>query len=342
MKKVLTILATIWLLSNSSFGQCYSAGEHLPKTGLILESSGYYDLDSLVFAEIDKLEKFFKVDIDFYFLLEDYGKNAMYLRECNHSCQGTICLGIKMLYSELHKTNGIYTTKAILAHEFGHCIQHIIGWNEQWKRPELHSDFMSGYYLGRNYNYTPQELDVLFRNFFEMGDNDYWSVNHHGTGVERECAFREGYCYAKETSVTPDIANAYAVKYVVADNPCGIRKYKAWEKQVMNDPVKSEEIKKKNKGQNEIKNLATTQTTVTLTFKSESKLYHKIYAPGIGFLGEVTKDRPLIITVDKYTEYKFLCQTHRRTLFGNRGSLKSEKWRLFYSEGFNQTLLIKS
>ena len=341
MKKLILLIAISLFVSNVAIAQCYSAGESLPNTGLLRTSSGYRDLDSIVVNEIGKLEEFYGLKVDFFFLLEDYSKNAMYVPYCNHACNGTICLGIKMLYSELRKTNGLYTTKAILAHEFGHCVQHVIGWNEQWKRPELHSDFMAGYYLGENYNHTAKELDVLFNNFYEIGDNNYWSASHHGTGSERECAFREGYCFAKETNVAVDYANSYAIQYVVADKPCAIRKYKAWEQMINNDAEKSKVIVERSKGQSVIKNLATTNSTVKLTFKSNDNLFYDVSAPGIGRLGYVSEGETLTVIVDSNSEYKFTYRQYRRTLFGRPGSIKSDKWTIVIIGGYDKTEVLR-
>jgi hypothetical protein len=224
MKSLIAVF-TITLFSSYSFSQCYSAGENLPSTGYIVQTSGYRDLDSIVVSEILKLENFFGVNVDFFFLLETYSKNAMYTPSCNSFCNGTVFLGIKMLYSQLQKKHGVECVKAILAHEFGHCVQHLMNWKELGKRPELHSDFMAGYYTGRMYNYTDEQMSSLFTEFFSMGDNQYWDSQHHGTHAERECAFLEGYYFAKENNTTVVAANNYAVQYVVADNPCGIRKY---------------------------------------------------------------------------------------------------------------------
>jgi hypothetical protein len=326
MRKLILLLAVNLFVGNAIIAQCFSAGEHLPNTGLLRVSSGYRDLDSIVVNEIYKLEKYYGVNVDFFFLIEDYSMNAMYLNECETACNGTICLGIKMLYHELNKTNGLYTTKAILAHEFGHCVQQVIGWNEDWKRPELHSDFMAGYYLAKNYNYTAQELTVLFNSFYEMGDMNYWSADHHGTGKERECAFREGYCFAKETNVGLNDALNYGFQYVAADNPCVVRKYKAWEQLINNDPAKSKVIVERSKGKSSIKNLATTSYPVKLTFKSNDRLFYELSAPGIGKLGYVSEGNSLTIIVDKNSEYKFSCRKYGRNIFGKPGSVKSDTW----------------
>ena len=226
MMKKLVLIFTILILNISSvFSQCYSAGHNLPGTGYGLNSSGNVKLDKIVRDEIIKLEKFFGVNVDFYFLLETYDANAMYFKSCSNNCNGTVYLGIKLLIDQLQKEHGIECVKAILAHEFGHCVQHLMNWNELGKRQELHSDFMSGYYTGRTYSYTDDVVAALFNEFFSMGDNQIWDPKHHGTNGERECAFLEGYYFAKENNTTVATANTYGVQYVVADNPCAIRKY---------------------------------------------------------------------------------------------------------------------
>lgn len=233
MKKVLFIITV--LVSKLSMSQCYSAGDNLPNSGYLLSSSGVEELDSIVFGEIQKLENFYGVNVDFFYILETFDKNAMYVPQCNYNCNGSVLLGIKMLLSQLEKEHGIECIKAILAHEFGHCIQNMMNWVEFGKRRELHSDFMAGYYSGVNYNYTQEQLKTLFYEFYSMGDYNYWSYGHHGTNAERECAFLEGYYFSKENNVDVITANNYAVQYVVADNPCGVRKYIAKVAQLKED-----------------------------------------------------------------------------------------------------------
>ena len=233
MKYIFLFFLTMSILEGKT--QCYSAGQNLPDLGFTLRTSGYNELDQIVVNEINQLQVFFGVKVDFFFLLESYGKNAMYLKSCSYNCNGTILLGVKMLYSQLQKKNGVECVKAILAHEFGHCVQYLINWQELGKRQELHSDFLAGYYTGRMYNYTKDQMNSLFHELFSMGDNYFWSPDHHGTNSERECAFLEGYYFAKENNTTVSIANNYGIQYVVANNPCGIRKYKAAVVQYQNE-----------------------------------------------------------------------------------------------------------
>ena len=229
------LFLTLIFLSFQSFGQCYTAGQNLPSGGYILRSSGYRSLDSIVIQEIINLQSFFQVKVDFFFLQEYYGSNAMYDPRCNYNCNGSVFLGTKMLYEQLQKEHGIECVKAILAHEFGHCVQHLMSWQESGKRVELHSDFMAGYYTGRMYNYNDEQVESLFSEFYSIGDYNYWSLDHHGTKYERKCAFEEGYYFAKENFSTVVSANTYAIQYVAANNPCGVRKYKAAVQQYQNE-----------------------------------------------------------------------------------------------------------
>jgi hypothetical protein len=274
------ILVLVFILSFVFSGnkevnaQCYTAGQSMPNVGYFLRSSGYQDLDSLVFQEINNLQLFFGVKIDFFFLLEIYDKNAMYDPQCNYNCNGTVFLGIKMLYSQLQKEHGIECVKAILAHEFGHCVQFLMNWKENGKRPELHSDFMAGYYTGKMYNYSEEQVNSLFNEFYSIGDYNYWSIDHHGTKYERKCAFEEGYYFAKENYTTVSTANTYAIQYVMANNPCAVRKYIAKVQAYQNELER-----RKNQLENDVKN----NNVGAITFRAlDNKKYKIVTENGYG------------------------------------------------------------
>ena len=217
------------IISKFSWSQCYSAGQTIP-SGYIIASTGNKNLDSIVHSEINNLERFFKFNVDFHYLLEFNGPNAMFHPSCEtNGCVGTVFLGLNLLVElyEKHGEDAIHIFRATVAHEFGHAVQKLIYWNEGWKRPELHADYMAGYYIGSNYVYTDEQMMSFYAEFFSLGDNNFFSSGHHGTGEERHCAFLEGYYFAKETNTTVETANIYGLQYVGADNPCGVRKYKA-------------------------------------------------------------------------------------------------------------------
>ena len=58
MKKLFTTIIILLLINNIK-GQCYSAGQNLPNSGFIVQTSGYADLDKIVFQEINQLQQFF-------------------------------------------------------------------------------------------------------------------------------------------------------------------------------------------------------------------------------------------------------------------------------------------
>lgn len=90
----------------------------------------------------------------------------------------------------------------------------------------MHADFIAGYYLGKNFDYSSDEISALVNEFNELGDYNFYDFNHHGTGHERACAFGEGYDYAKTPQSTLKGAISLGWNYVEADNPCIIYKNK--------------------------------------------------------------------------------------------------------------------
>jgi hypothetical protein len=85
MKKLFTLI-TVMLFIHNIKAQCYSAGQNLPNSGFIVQTSGYADLDKIVFQEIYQLQQFFGVKIDFFYLLETYNANAITKRAWNRMC----------------------------------------------------------------------------------------------------------------------------------------------------------------------------------------------------------------------------------------------------------------
>jgi hypothetical protein len=142
-----------------------------------------------------------------------------------------------------------------------------MSWQESGKRVELHSDFMAGSSTGRMYNYNDEQVQSLFSEFYSIGDYNYWSLDHHGTKYERKCAFEEGYYFAKENFSTVVSANTYAIQYVTANNPCGVRKYKAAVQQYQNEMERRTKILEQ-----DIK----TGNTGAITFKSTDRKRYKI------------------------------------------------------------------
>ena len=97
MKSFFTITFSILFYTYSSFGQCYyKAGESIPDGTFLVKSSGIKSLDSIVYSEINKLENFFQVKVDFSFFNGQTSDNAFYLRD-KYSHSHTIVLGTNLL-----------------------------------------------------------------------------------------------------------------------------------------------------------------------------------------------------------------------------------------------------
>jgi hypothetical protein len=231
--KIINVVFSILILfsiSISANSQCYQAGEL--KHGVWLQtSSGNPNIDAIVYDEIKRLENFFKGRVDFFFGQEaSIGNSTAFFSpscERNPYCIGTIVLGLNMMHQKYSQygDNYIHIVRSILAHEFGHGVQKLKGWYISSKYKELHADFLAGYYISKSYYYDDKMIDNFLNEFYSIGG---YSIHHsHGTKDERYCAFLEGYYYAKESNVSVETADAYAVQYVAANNPCGVRKYLA-------------------------------------------------------------------------------------------------------------------
>lgn len=245
--KSLLIFLVQFFYSNLSHSQCLQTGA-LKTQGLITHTTTNKDIDSMIYSEIGKLESFFNIDIEFYFFEEtSTGKVAFYNQTCTNGCMGTIVLGYNTIANELIKTNGLETVKAILAHEFAHAVQKQYGWSEAGKNPELHADFIAGYYIGETNNYDDFGLMQFYQTFASMGDDNFFSPNHHGTNEERFCAFYEGHYVSKNTEMTTKNALTFAYNYVSQYSPCGIqaaiKNQSLYEKDVKNNNLGSLYIK---------------------------------------------------------------------------------------------------
>jgi hypothetical protein len=264
---LLIILLSITLIQGKA--QCFQANSPLDQEGWIVTSSGNKRLDDIIMQERFKLENFFGVKVDFFFLIENYGGNAMYIPTCNYACNGSIFLGVNILSETLAKPNGVENVKAILAHEFAHCVQHIMGWKEIFvKRQELHADFMAGFYIGKSYSYSDEIMNTFYNEFYARGDYNFYSTNHHGTSEERMCAFLEGYYFSKESSSNVYEANNYGIQYVNANNPCLIRRYFAVQSVVQNNE------KSNNFGSLEVKVNGNTKYIYETTNNSNQTVYY--------------------------------------------------------------------
>jgi len=190
-----------------------------------LSTSGNTSIDNIIKTEKVKLENFFDVKVD---LKICSGSNGLAKKNCqNYNCNGTIELGNHLLIHEFSK-QGPFTKKnlgknmvlAIMAHEFAHIFQYT---HPEFKfknafTQEVHADMLAGWYiaqylineagLSRNDvrfwtmagpNIKPKfdaiegimmDIEVAFG---WMGDEQYWSPQHHGDYFTRISAFGEAW-----------------------------------------------------------------------------------------------------------------------------------------------------
>ena len=84
---------------------------------------------------------------------------------------------------------------ALLAHELGHMLQFQRRTQLSCPQQELLSDVLAGWSTRYEKQHGRPEIDewVVFRNFYDLGDENLLSVFHHGTKEERLAAFLEGF-----------------------------------------------------------------------------------------------------------------------------------------------------
>jgi hypothetical protein len=197
-----------------------------------MSSTGIIALDSVIRKEYSKQCEFFQIyDVPLYFFQESKeepdGNAFFYPRE------KTMCLGLNLIINLYGKTQNFDLISAVLAHEFGHVIQNTYNWKGGGKFPELHADFLAGFYIGKkNLFKSETNLNSFVNEFYSRGDTDFFSEKHHGSSSERGCAFLEGYMYAQENNSNALDANQYGYDYIMLHNPCALRKYKVYQNDV--------------------------------------------------------------------------------------------------------------
>lgn len=114
------------------------------------------------------------------------GGNADYWQD------GTVYLGINLI-NKLYSKNQDFAVPSVLAHEFGHISQFKRGLRYQMtKWTELQADYIAGWFTAHRSRFRNQNLLASWTAFFELGDSNFASPNHHGTSQERSQAFAAG------------------------------------------------------------------------------------------------------------------------------------------------------
>lgn len=218
--KIAFFILTVFFIRFITNAQCTLNNSQISNSKKLTTSS-IVALDNLILAEKGKLESFFKVSVD---LFVSVGSNGLARNTCSKSnCNGTIELGKDLLMHEYAKIGpvtkkslGKYMIISIMAHEFAHIFQ--------YSHPELkfknsvvqevHADMLAGWYMAQylinEYGISREDVKYKFDNsekveiidkimqdigigFGWMGDEEYWSAQHHGNYWTRAYAYKESW-----------------------------------------------------------------------------------------------------------------------------------------------------
>jgi uncharacterized protein len=113
-------------------------------------------------------------------------------------CRGdkTVYLSTGWLYGAIHAQFGRGGVAAIIAHEFGHHVQHTIGIADpKVSRQELQADCLAGIWVHsavRSGAFSASDVADARKALRALGDKRYESRLHHGTPTERSAWFDRG------------------------------------------------------------------------------------------------------------------------------------------------------
>jgi len=179
-------------------------------SGMVFFPSGNPIVDSFNQQEALNLVQTFQLSPRVFYMI-DQSPNALATPEVANAFgpDGTVLLGRNLLTEQLTRDPTGATVVAVMAHEFGHLAQFKRGGvnaNEPARRMELHADFMAGWYLRLRGQYSWTNLMPALRIFFDLGDYQFNSPQHHGTPAERLSAAQAGF-----SSGAGSAAQAYAL-----------------------------------------------------------------------------------------------------------------------------------
>lgn len=220
MIKYIFLLLNLSLLQSIGYSQCYfGEATTIWKHG---KTTGVPEVDALINQQDNQLMSFFELSIDLYVGGEDPNEaNAFFYPACQHEgCTGEIWLGLNLMVDLFQKEYGSQRLQAVFAHEYAHALQHKHGWAGLGSLKELHADYLAGFFMGSKKNVTSAELSAFIDQFYSMGDNNFFSPYHHGTHLERGCAFKEGFYLATKNNYSIYQAYIYGLDYVGMKMPC--------------------------------------------------------------------------------------------------------------------------
>lgn len=188
MRKIVLLLFIIQL--TGMHAQCFL--KEVPSYGTRLETTGSGKLDKILIDEALSMIKNFNVQVNLYAYDDASSPNAVTIPSYS-----VIMMGKTLMLDELANTYSANSIIAIMAHEFAHLLQakYQLNKNGGWigKYPELHADFLAGWYIGKKKYLDDNEIKNIAESFWNKGDANYYNIDHHGTKYERKFAFMHGF-----------------------------------------------------------------------------------------------------------------------------------------------------
>jgi hypothetical protein len=204
----------------------HASGAFVVGTWTVMDAMLIPEADAFMRQEFAYQTAFFNLGVEtaFFGMMDEHSPNAM------ASPLGFIAFG-DYFYLTHGQEHGAAGVQGILAHEYGHRVQHVMGWvfppninpeyltyGESVFLIELEADAFSGYYMAHPYGKNASEEDLLnvYKHAYSTGSADFaWNVpDWHGTSVQRLAASILGAqtAYtAYQNGLTPTYADLHAV-----------------------------------------------------------------------------------------------------------------------------------
>jgi hypothetical protein len=142
--------------------------------------------DDNVFAQEVAIQRSFYSGIPATVYIMDEGsvgaKNAYAL-----GSPQAILFGYYMYHYTISQFGGL-AVAGVLAHEWGHRTQYTYGWQYPNPTQELEADAFSGFYMALAKGWAWSQIQGYFTNVYLIGDYNFNSPQHHGTGNQRLAA----------------------------------------------------------------------------------------------------------------------------------------------------------
>jgi hypothetical protein len=165
-------------------------------------NSGDRDFDGALAQTLARLVDVFGVLPGFAYYDDDTGHNAFATdRTLLGRNDGSVLFGLG-LFRELRGLQDApeVAVAGVCSHEFGHILQfrhklfRVDDGQDSVMRSELQADYFAGYFAGIRRRESPRyPAAVVALTLHNLGDNTFWSPNHHGTKSERGSAAALGF-----------------------------------------------------------------------------------------------------------------------------------------------------